>query len=117
MTFKLKPIPDVSLSVLINVPGDRGKSTQHTITVRYRLLSVTEQREIFDASPEDRPNDDDLMARDVIDIEGIKDEDGKVLPYDIELLSQLMDISYVREPIINGWLRAQAGAGEAKQKN
>lgn len=117
MAFKLKAVPDVALDVPIDVPGDKGKTTRQSIIVRYRLLSVTEQREVFEADPDDRIGDDELMARDVVDIQGVKDEDGKSLEYSTELLAQLMDVPYVRLPIVQGWMRAQSGAAEARQKN
>lgn len=117
MAFKLKPVPDVALEVPIDVPGDKGRSTRSSITVRYRLLSVSEHREVLDAAPENRIDDDELMARDIINIEGVADEDGKPLEYSTELLAQLMDVPYVRLPIVQGWMRAQTGAEEARQKN
>ena len=115
--FKLKKIPDVTLEVPIDVPGDHGKSSRHTIRVKYRLLSVTEQKEVFEAPDHQRPTDDALMARDVLDILDVKDEAGEPMAYSEELLEQMMDIPYVRASLVKGWLRAQAGAPESAEKN
>ena len=117
MAFKLKQIPDVTLEVPIDVPGDYGKTSRHSIKVRYRLRSVAEQRAVFEAPAEQRPSDDELMAADVLGITDIKDADGEPLPFNEDLLEQLMDIAYVRAALVQGWLKAQAGAPASAEKN
>lgn len=117
MAFKLKQIPDVTLEVPIDVPGDYGKTSRHSIKVRYRLRSVAEQRAVFEAPADQRHSDDELMASDVLDITDIKDADGEPLPFNEDLLEQLMDIAYVRAALVQGWLKAQAGAPASAEKN
>lgn len=126
--FAFKRIPDVTLDVEVNVPGLPGKAKLPTLKVKYRLLSVSEQKEVFEAPADQQPSDDDLIARDLLDFPGgitwqDVDDDGNPngKPYQREfsqdLLAELMDIGYMREALVKGWLRAQSGAAQARQKN
>ena len=114
MAFKLKFVPEITQDVEIAVPGESAKST---IAVTYRIRSTSEQERIYKADQADKPSNAELLTEDVINIEGVKDEEGKAVPFDKDLLDQLMDIPYVMAPLVQGWFKAQAGLQEAKRKN
>lgn len=113
----LKEIPDVAIDVPIKVPGDNGKTTKATITVRYRLLKASEVRAIFDAPEDQRPDDDMLMRRDIVDIQNVKDESGQSLEFSDSLLSQLLELSYVRPALVQGWMDIQSNRQAHATKN
>lgn len=114
MSFVLKKVASVTVDVDIEVPGNKHDSR---IRVEYRLRSVTEQQEVFESKNSKRITDDELMQSDIINITGIKDESGAAIPFSSELLAQLMDIIYIRKPLIAGWMRVQAGAVGETEKN
>lgn len=113
----LKEIPDVAIDVPIDVPGDDGTATQSTITVRYKLRKVSETKAMFAAPEDERPDDDTLMQRDIVDIQNVKDADGNALEFSPELLAQLMDLPYVRPALIRGWMDVQSNRAAHAEKN
>lgn len=115
--FTLKEIPDVAVDVPINVPGDNGKSTKATITVRYRLLPISEFKAIFDAPESERLDDDTIMRRDIVDITNIKDDKGQIVPFSSDLLSQLLEMSYVHPALTKGWMDVQTNRAAHAEKN
>lgn len=113
--FKIKSVPDVEVDVPIQVPGDDGQEA--SLKVRYRLLSVSEAKAVFEAPDDEKLGDDELMERDIVDIQGAADADGKPLPFDKELLHRLMDLNYVRPALVKGWLDVQSNRAQHAEKN
>lgn len=114
MSFVFKHVPSVTLDVDIDVPGSKVASRIH---VEYRLRSVTEQQDVFENKSKKNVTDDELMQSDILNITGIKSESGATIDFTSELLGQLMDVVYIRKPLVTGWMRAQSGAVGETQKN
>ncbi|MGJ8518444.1 hypothetical protein [Carnimonas bestiolae] len=117
MSFKFNPSPDLAVVVKIAEPLDKGKVRNSEIVVRYRLRTNTEVQDDLASSGNGTLPDVELLDRDIVDIEGIKDDSGTNLPYSSELLTELMKWHWIRTPLINGWLEAQTGVKEAQEKN
>ncbi|MBB3142828.1 hypothetical protein [Halomonas organivorans] len=114
MTFVLKQIPDITVPVTVQVPGDDEPSTIHA---RWRLHPVSKTREIFEQQRDGKLDDDALVAQDLLGLEGIKDEKGKDVSFSQDLVAQLMETPYVRRPLVLSWYAAQEGRAQAAAKN
>ncbi|WP_322528989.1 hypothetical protein R5R73_04940 [Salinicola sp. LHM] len=114
--FQIQSITDIVVPVTIEVPGAKEPST---IRARWRLNSVSKTQEIVQAQ-RDKENpltDDQLVEQDLLGLEDVTDADGNPVSFSTELVAQLMDIPYVRRPLVLSWFQAQAGRGEAAAKN
>lgn len=110
----LKQVPDITVPVAIHVPGEAEPTTIHA---RWRLHPVSKTREIMDAQRIGDMDDDALVARDLLGLEGITNEDGETVAFSQELVGQLMEIAYIRRPLVMSWFAAQQGRSEAAAKN
>lgn len=118
MAIKLAPVAQVEREVRIDVPREKGGFDTQTIRVTYKLLSVAELRETYETQRDgDDLSDDDLIHRDVLDVRGVKGEDGKDVAFSAELLSALMNTVYIRPEIIRGWQEVQNNRQENAEKN
>lgn len=114
MSFTLKPITDIQVDVSIDVPGADKPST---LTARWRLHPFSEQQRIYDRQKNGEMTDDELVQTDLLDLQGVQDEAGESIDFTPELLSQLMDLPYVRRPLVLSWFQAQQGRAQAAAKN
>lgn len=117
MAFKFKKIPDVAVDVPFKIPGDYGKTTDAKIAVRFKLLKRSELKEFLETPEDDRLDDDTILHRDIVDIEGVADEDGNAEAFSHELLAGLLDESYIFKAIIHAWWDVQANRAAHAEKN
>ncbi|MBB3142191.1 hypothetical protein [Halomonas organivorans] len=114
MTFVLKQIPDIAVPVTIQVPGDDEPSTIHA---RWTLHPVSKTQTIMEQQRAGELDDDALVAQDLLGLEGITDDKGNAVPFSQDLVAQLMELAYVRRPLVMSWFAAQQGRVEAAAKN
>lgn len=114
MTFVLKPVADITVPVTIQVPGDDETKTIHA---RWRLHPVSKTQEIMESQRAGDLNDDQLVKQDLLGLEGVTDEGGEPVTFGSDLVEQLMDIPYVRHPLMMSWFAAQQGRAQAAAKN
>ena len=114
MSFVLKTLEEITVPVTIHVPGSDEPST---IKARWRLHKVSEGQKIMEAQLHGKMSDDELVAKDLLGLEGITDEDGNEAKFDDALREQLMEIAYVRRPLVLSWFAAQQGRDQASAKN
>jgi len=114
MAFVLKKIPDVRVDVTVQVPGEEKPSVA---VARWRLHAFDDFKAKADAMSRGEIGDEQLVDDDLLGLEGIKDEDGKDLPFSAELAHQLMQITAFRRSLIASWFNAQQGGAEAAAKN
>lgn len=117
MSIKLAPVAQVEQDVRIQVPVGKGRFTEHSISVTYKLLPASTMRAFYETPADERETDDEIMQRDVLDIRGVKGEDGKEIEFSSELLAQMMDVSYMRTAIIQGWGDTQTNRERHAAKN
>lgn len=114
MTFVLKAVAAVSLDVSIQVPGEKEPST---ITATWKLHKWDEFQARFSDMQAGTMTDEDLVEQDLVDLGGIRDEKGEPLPFNPELVQELLQLGYVRRPLIASWFEAQNGRAKAAAKN
>ncbi|RTR01938.1 hypothetical protein [Halomonas nitroreducens] len=114
MTFVLKSVPDITVPVTIQVPGE---AEAKTIEARWRLHPVSRTQELLEQQRLGELTDEALVGQDLLGLEGITDEAGEAVPFSDELVAQLLDIAYVRRPLVLSWFAAQQGRAEAAAKN
>lgn len=117
MSLKFNPAPDLAVNVNVSEPLDKGKHREHQIVVRYKLRSVEQYQDDLEQSQNGSLSDFDLLERDIVDIDGIKDGEGQPLPFSSSLLAELVKWYWIKQPLINGWFEAQTGANIAREKN
>ena len=113
MSLILKKIPTVTVDVPIQVPGDKKAAS---IQAEWKLHKWDDYRAVVDAQQAGKKKDEDLLD-DLVNVSGIKGEDKKDLPFDKELVEQLMQETYIRRPLILSWYAAQEGRSQAAAKN
>lgn len=114
MAFVLKAIPDTTLDVTIHVPGEEKPST---ITATWKLHKWDQFQERVKAMQAGELDDDTLVEQDLINLSGVKDEKGSDIEYTPELAEQLLQLGYVRRPLMASWFEAQNGRSKAAAKN
>lgn len=113
MSLVLKKIAATTVDVPVQVPGEDKPST---IQVTWKLHDWHSYRATVKAQQEGDKPDEDLLD-DLEDVSGIKDDKGKDVPFNKELLEQLMQATYIRRPLILSWFAAQEGRNQAAAKN
>ncbi|SDL77670.1 hypothetical protein SAMN05661010_02517 [Modicisalibacter muralis] len=114
MSFVLKAIADVTVDVSIHVPGEKKPST---IQARWTLHDWDAFQDRVRQMQEGEITDEQLVGEDLQHLDGIADEKGEPLPYSSDLRDQLMQMGYVRRPLMASWFEAQNGRAKAAAKN
>lgn len=114
MSFVLKQIPDITVPVTVQIPGE---DEQSTIYAKWRLHPVSKTQELMCKQRAGELDDEALVEQDLLGLEGISDEKGNAIKFSKDLVAQLMDIAYVRKNLILSWFAAQQGRSEAAAKN
>jgi len=117
MAFKLAAVKEIKHKVEIKVPSDMGRHQKEQITVTYRKLSTTESKELLKQAQDGTVTDEEILAENVVDIQGVVDEDGRPVDYSQDLLEALCDIEYARSPLIQGFMTIQFGREAMTAKN
>lgn len=114
--FQIQSITDIVVPVTIYVPG---ASEPSTIRARWRLHPVSKSQEIMKAQrdTENPLTDEQLVEQDLLDLDDVSDAEGTPVKFSKKLVAQLMEIPYVRRPLVLSWFQAQQGRGEAAAKN
>ena len=110
--FKLAPVETIRMSIKIQIPGDDNKTkTKSDFSVIFRRRNVEERKEILDVINDDDQTlvDDDVLEKDIISIEGIIDSNDEAVVYSPELLTQLLNMDYVRKPLMESWIQVNMG--------
>lgn len=114
MAFVIKTIPDITVPVDIQVPGEPEKSR---IYATWKLYGFDEANARIRQTHTGEVNDQQLVAEDLLSLSDLKDEQGNAVEFTPELARQLLQITYVRLPLINSFFTAQQCRVEAAAKN
>lgn len=114
MAFVKKQYATHRVPVTIHVPDEEKPSVIHAT---WKLLPFSEYRDTTKQLNLGQMDDPALVERDLVNLEGIKDEKGKPLDHSPELLGELMELTFFRRALINSWVDAQECAPEARAKN
>lgn len=112
--FVIKKIPDIQVPVDIQVPGELEKSR---IQATWKLHGFDEANARIKAIQAGEVTDQQLIAEDLINLGDLSDEQGQPASFTPELARQLLQMTYVRIPLINSWFTAQQCRAEAAAKN
>jgi len=112
--FTLKTIPDHTVEVSIQVPGEE---TTSTIEATWKLHKWDDFQARIQAMQAGELTDEQLVEEDLINLAGIKNENGDSMAYSPDLAAQLMQLGYVRRPLMASWFEAQQGRNKAAAKN
>lgn len=112
--FVVKNIPEITVPVDINVPGEDAASRIFATWKLHTYDGVQERRAAI-ASGE--MSDEQVTEADLVNLSDLSDEQGNKLDFTPELVAQLLQMTYVRTPLIQSWFVAQSGRSEAAAKN
>ena len=117
MALQFKPINTIKKTIEVKVPGDHGKTTKADFEVTFRRLGLTEAKDLIKKSQEGLISDEDILRQNVVDFNGVKDGDGNPIPYSLDFLNQLIDESYIRSPLIAGFMDVNFNLEKFRVKN
>ncbi|MES1927542.1 hypothetical protein [Salinisphaera sp. T31B1] len=119
--IKLKPVAQVEQEVSVPVPRGKGSFSNKKMLVTYRLRSATAMREFWETPADERPTDDELMRADIIavkNVDRVVDVEGDLSTVETaDLVDLLMDVPYIRGPLIQGWGDTQSNRDTHATKN
>ena len=113
MSLVLKKIPTTTVDVPVQVPGEEKPAT---IQATWKLHDWDTYRATVEAQQKGEKHDEELLD-DLESVSGIKDENGNDMPFNKELVEQLMQTTYIRRPLILSWFAAQEGRSQDAAKN
>jgi len=117
MSFIIKRVISIKEKVIIDVPTDLGKIKRSEIVVEFKKLPVSETKQLLEDSAAGDINDDEVLRENIINIEGLLDEDKSKVSYDSDILDQLLEMEYVRRPMIKKFMEVIVGREALKAKN
>jgi len=115
--FTLSKIDTIKTRVDIVIPGDMGKTQKGDFVAEIKKLPVSEAKDIMQDVERGNLSDEELLSQYVVDIKGIRGEDGAEVQFSEEVLTQLVDMEYVRKPLVDAFLKVQFGRDFLKRKN
>ncbi|GAA3704359.1 hypothetical protein GCM10022421_08970 [Oceanisphaera sediminis] len=113
MAFVIKNVPEITVPVDIQVPGEPEKSRIHAT---WKLYGYDDAQTRIAAIHKGEVTDEQL-TEDLINIGDLSDEQGQPVAFSPELARKLLQMTYVRIPLINSWFSAQQCRAEAAAKN
>jgi len=116
MGFVLAPVEAIRVVVEIEVPGDYGRTEKADLDVKYKKLPVSELEELGKGEGAKRSMRD-VVRENILDIQGIKTPEGQDIPYSESVRDDLLNMTYVLNPLIASFWRAQNGQKQEAEKN
>lgn len=105
--FKLAQQNEVLWPVTVQVPQDGGTTKAVEISVRYRLLTKTDARDM--KAMDDAASEQALLSH-ITGWEGVADMAGNPVPFTPDNLAALVEHDYVARAIVLGLYQASKGA-------
>lgn len=113
--FKIAQNPSYKWPVSVHVPSDGGKFVKATFTAEFKALAQDEIDGIIRDGREGDRNAD-LCRECLSGWSSVQDDDGNDLPYSDEAKAKLLNITYVRQALLEAFFESITG-GSAKRKN
>ncbi len=104
--LKIVKNPEFTARVKVQVPTENGV-IEESFVGRFRTISISDAEKFNGFATEEVSN---WLRRILIGWEGIKDEDGKDVPFSDEAREQLIDIPFIRNAIGAAYNAAMMGA-------
>jgi hypothetical protein len=114
MAFIIKQVPDITVPVDIQVPGEAETCR---IEARWKLHGFDAARARIEAIQAGKVTDEQLVAEDLLSAGPFRQADGTEIPFSAELAQSLLQMTYVRMPLVQSWFAAQNCRQEASAKN
>jgi len=109
MSFVLAKKDTIKIVVKVLEPQDNGRIKKSDFQAEFKKLSVTDTKDLLADLEAGNLTDDDLMESYLVDLKGVKDEQGKEIEFSDDLRIQLMDIDYVRKPLMEAYMGVTLG--------
>lgn len=117
MSFKITAVTSIKEKIMIQVPKDLGRSKACDIVVEFKKLPVSEAKQLLEDSSAGDMNDDQVLFANIIDIQGLIDDEGQKIDYSTDVLPELLEMEYVRRPLIKKFMEVMVGREALKPKN
>jgi len=117
MSFKIKAVTSIKEKIIIQEPKDLGRSNQCDIVVEFKKLPVSETKQLLEDSAKGDMNDDQVLHENIINIDGLVDDNGTKIEYSSDILPELLEMEYVRRPLIKKFMEVIVGREALKAKN
>lgn len=100
--FKILNNPTFTHEVEINVPADGGYDRQ-SLKATFKVLGADELG-LFDTSG--NQGQKDFLKAVIVKLDDLMDEEGRALSYNDKLRDKLLELFYVRIPLLEAYSRA-----------
>lgn len=114
MGFVVKEIPEITVNVDIEVPGEKEKSRIAATWVLHSFEAYQEKHKLVN---DGKLSDEQLVAEDLISAGPFYDDQGVELPYSADLIKNLMGKTYFRTALLCSWWDAQMCRNKVAEKN
>jgi hypothetical protein len=120
MSLKIGKKDTREIKVQFDEPGNLLTVTKHDAVVEFKVLSRQEYININDS--DDKEGRIDAILDSIVNISGLKNEDGSDCVYSEDVGKALFDVSWIFVPLIQAWHAVQSGSTQsdyykAKAKN
>lgn len=104
-------------TITVDVPYTDPIQGAQTFKATWTLHSFTDYKKKVEDQQAGKSKDVDVLE-DLISLEGIKDSvTGEEIPHCNELVDAVMDVTFMRRPLLLSWYPAQEGRNQAAAKN
>lgn len=117
MSLIVKAVSTIKEKVFIDVPTNMGRVKRSDIVVEYKKLPVSEAKLLLEQTQSGELSDEEVLTENIVNIEGLLDEDKNKIEYDTGVLEQLLEMEYVRKPLARKFMEITVGKEALKAKN
>lgn len=104
-------------AITVDVPYTDPIQGAQTFQATWNLHKWSEYRSIVNAHQAGEKSDEDLLE-DLVRIDGVKDSETKEeIAHCDDLVNAVMDVTFMRRPLLLSWFAAQEGRNQAAAKN
>jgi hypothetical protein len=114
--FKLSTKTSYKRKINIRIPLDLGKVDKASFVVEFRLLPVSEIKDTLEQAKNQDLTDEDILQQNILGWSGVCDDSGEEMPFTDDNLELILDISYVRKPLMDALMEDMLGK-EVLRKN
>lgn len=107
--FQLEPVNEVTTTIEIQVPITDSRSRRQDFQVTFKKLSVDDAKKMGIDLSKGVIDEDDMLLNNILDVQGVKDAQGVDIPFTEDLVKQLLNIEYVRNPMSEMFQRITLG--------
>lgn len=117
MAFQFVPVATIRRVIKIEIPGDFGATKKADFEAEFKRLPVSDARDLIQQIQDKTADEEKVLRENIINLEGISDTEGNAVPFTQELLSSLIEESYIRSPLLAEFMEVNYSLEKLREKN